>query len=115
MQRINNLPKGMVTPPAEVMPRIEAERNRLSALWGVDTPEPMFKSGFAWPARGPVSGVYGSRRILNGIPMQVHWGVDIAAPAGAPVTSPADGIVLPRASPTSTTRAAPSSWTTASG
>lgn len=94
VQRINNLPQGMVTPPPEAKPRIEAERSRLSALWGVDTPEPMFKSGFTWPARGPVSGVYGSRRILNGIPMQVHWGLDIAAPAGAPVSSPADGSVL---------------------
>ena len=94
MQRINNLPQAMVTPPPEVLPRIEAERARLAALWGVDTPEPLFKSGFAWPAKGPVSGVYGSRRILNGVPKQVHWGVDVAAPNGAPVVAPADGLVL---------------------
>ena len=94
VQRINNLPDTMVTPPPELLPRIRAEQTRLAALWGVDTPEPLFLSGFVWPARGPVSGVYGSQRVLNGIPRAVHWGVDVAAPHGAPVTSPADGIVL---------------------
>ena len=94
VQRINNLPQAMVTPPPEAQPRIQAEQARLAALWGTDTPEPLFKSGFGWPARGPISGVYGSRRILNGVPKQVHWGVDVAAPAGAPVVAPADGIVL---------------------
>jgi murein DD-endopeptidase MepM/ murein hydrolase activator NlpD len=42
---------------------------------------------------GPISGVYGSVRILNGVPRQPHAGVDIAAPEGTPVKSPADGIV----------------------
>jgi hypothetical protein len=94
VQRINNLPQAMVTPPPELLPRIQAEQQRLASLWGVDTPEPLFKSGFTWPTKGPVSGVYGSRRILNGVPKQVHWGMDIAAPEGAPVVAPADGIVL---------------------
>lgn len=93
-QRIDNLPESMVTPPEAMRSRILAEQTRLAALWGVDTPEPLFESGFAWPARGPISGVYGSQRILNGKPRNPHWGIDIAAPAGAPVTAPADGIVL---------------------
>lgn len=94
VQRINGLPQGMVTPPEELMPRILAERTRLAALWGVDTPEPLFRSGFVKPAHGPITGVYGSRRILNGVARDPHWGVDFAAPEGAPVVSPADGIVL---------------------
>jgi murein DD-endopeptidase MepM/ murein hydrolase activator NlpD len=93
-QRIDNLPQAMVTPPEELRTRILAEQTRLAALWGVDTPEPLFRSGFAWPARGTVTGVYGSQRILNGQPRQPHWGLDIAAPEGTPVTAPADGIVL---------------------
>jgi murein DD-endopeptidase MepM/ murein hydrolase activator NlpD len=94
VQRINNLPQAMVTPPEDALPRIQAEQKRLAGLWGVDTPEPMFKSGFVLPTSGPISGVYGSQRILNGVPRQVHWGVDIAAPDGAPIAAPADGIVL---------------------
>jgi murein DD-endopeptidase MepM/ murein hydrolase activator NlpD len=94
VQRIDNLPQAMVTPPEELRTRILAEQSRLAALWGVDTPEPLFKSGFTWPARGVVTGVYGSQRILNGEPRQPHWGLDIAAPEGTPVVAPADGIVL---------------------
>lgn len=93
-QRIDNLPQEMVTPPEELRTRILAEQTKLAALWGVDTPEALFRSGFAWPAKGVVTGVYGSQRILNGEPRQPHWGLDIAAPTGTPVRAPADGIVL---------------------
>jgi len=48
---------------------------------------------FAWPAHGRVSGVYGSQRILGGVPKSPHLGLDIAAHAGEPVTAPADGTV----------------------
>ena len=41
----------------------------------------------------PISGVYGSQRILNGEPRQPHYGVDMAAPVGTPVAAPAAGIV----------------------
>src|SRR3546814_10677425 len=52
-----------------------------------------FDSGFVWPAEGPISGVYGSQRILNGEPRQPHYAVDIAGPVGMPVKAPADGVV----------------------
>jgi murein DD-endopeptidase MepM/ murein hydrolase activator NlpD len=94
VQRINGLPDAMVTPPEELLPRIRAEQARIAAFRSVDTPEPLFASGFTWPTRGPVSGVYGSQRILNGVPKQVHWGVDVAAPEGTQVVAPADGVVL---------------------
>ncbi len=92
-QRIDNLPPAMVTPPEELAPRILAEQTRLAALWGVDTPEPLFATGFAWPLRGIITGVYGSQRILNGQPRQPHYGFDIAAPAGTPVHAAASGRV----------------------
>ncbi|MGY0583956.1 MAG: M23 family metallopeptidase, partial [Paraglaciecola chathamensis] len=52
-----------------------------------------FSQDFIWPAQGPISGVYGSQRVLNGQPKRPHYGVDVAAPTGTPVYAPADGVV----------------------
>ena len=48
---------------------------------------------FIWPTIGPISGVYGSQRILNGKPKWPHYGVDIAVPTGTEVRAPAGGVV----------------------
>ncbi len=93
MQRIDGLPPKMVTPPESVLARIRAENGRIAAARAVDRAEPLFESGFVWPAVGPISGVFGSQRVLNGEPKRPHFGVDIAAPAGTPITAPADGVV----------------------
>lgn len=93
VQRINGLPAKMVTPPDEVLSRIRAEAAMIAVVRAVDRPEPMFESGFEWPVLGPISGVFGSQRILNGEPRRPHYGVDIAAPEGTPVKAPADGVV----------------------
>lgn len=45
------------------------------------------------PARGRISGVFGSQRVYRGVPAAYHSGLDIAAGAGAPVVAPADGVV----------------------
>jgi murein DD-endopeptidase MepM/ murein hydrolase activator NlpD len=50
-------------------------------------------AGFDWPVTGPISGVFGSQRILNGEPKRPHSGVDVAAAKGTPVHAPAAGIV----------------------
>ncbi len=94
IQRIDGLPPKMVTPPPEVLERIRRENAAIAALRKIDNPEPLFRSGFAWPATGRISGVYGSQRILNGEPRQPHYGVDIAAPVGTPIKAPADGVVV---------------------
>jgi len=52
-----------------------------------------FLSQFQWPLIGPITGVYGSQRVYNGVPGRPHYGIDIAAPMGAPVSTPAPGIV----------------------
>lgn len=50
-------------------------------------------AGFDWPVTGRISGVFGSRRILNGEPKRPHSGVDVARPTGTPILAPAGGVV----------------------
>jgi len=94
IQRIDGLPQEKVTPPEEVLARISAERAMVKKVRQVFRPQPWFESGFIWPVEGPISGVYGSQRILNGEPRWPHFGVDVAAPEGAPIVAPADGLVV---------------------
>jgi len=93
IERINGLPQKTVTPPPEVEARIAHEAETIYLARLTDSPGTDFLSGFDWPAAGIESGVFGSRRIDNGVPMAPHYGVDMAAPAGTPIHAPADGFV----------------------
>jgi murein DD-endopeptidase MepM/ murein hydrolase activator NlpD len=93
IQHIDGLPPEMVTPPEGVLARIRAENARIAAARAVDRVEPLFESGFVWPVIGPITGVFGSQRVLNGEPRRPHYGIDIGAPEGTPVKAPADGVV----------------------
>lgn len=92
VQRIDGLPQRQVTPSPEDQARIKADNAAIAHARAQVTPAPLFLSGFQWPVSGPISGVFGSQRILNGEPKSPHNGVDIAAPAGTLVTAPADGV-----------------------
>lgn len=85
VQHITGLPPAQVTPDAAALRRIAAERERLGAARAIDSPLTHFTAPLAWPARGRISGVYGSQRLLNGQPRQPHFGLDVAAPVGTPI------------------------------
>jgi murein DD-endopeptidase MepM/ murein hydrolase activator NlpD len=93
IQRVNGLPQNTVTPPPEVLERIKKEAAEIYQARQRDTEGVDFLKGFDWPAPGIESGVFGSQRIDNGVPMAPHFGVDMAAPTGTPIHAPADGIV----------------------
>ena len=94
IQHVNGLPQNTVTPPPEVLARIDAGSGRhLSGAADATATGSDFLSGFDWPAPGIESGVFGSQRIDNGVPMAPHYGVDMAAPTGTPIHAPADGAV----------------------
>lgn len=98
VQHINGLPPAQVTPDAEALARINAEREQLGRARATDSALTGFTEGFLRPAEGRVSGVFGSQRVLNGQPRQPHYGYDIAAPTGTPALAVASGRVVLSAS-----------------
>jgi murein DD-endopeptidase MepM/ murein hydrolase activator NlpD len=94
VQHIDGLPPEQVTPPPELLERIQRERESLAAARAALRLVDDGARGFVWPAEGRLTGVYGSQRILNGEPRQPHYGVDVAVPVGTPVKAPAAGLVL---------------------
>jgi murein DD-endopeptidase MepM/ murein hydrolase activator NlpD len=93
VQRIDGLPPRKVTPGEADLAKIRADAAQLDAAKGRDTAARGFTEQMKWPAIGPISGVYGSQRILNGEPRTPHGGVDVAAPAGTPVGAMTSGVV----------------------
>jgi murein DD-endopeptidase MepM/ murein hydrolase activator NlpD len=92
-QAVNGLPQETVTPPPEVRARIARETEEIFLARLTDSDGADFLSGLDWPVPGILSGVFGSRRIDNGVAMAPHFGVDMAAPTGTPIRAPADGRV----------------------
>ena len=93
IQRIDGLPRKMVSPGKKALKRIRRENGWIGKVRARDRETPWFAEGFIWPAIGPISGVYGSQRVLNGKPRRPHFGVDVAMPVGTPVVAPAPGII----------------------
>ncbi|WP_333607020.1 M23 family metallopeptidase [Arsukibacterium sp.] len=97
IQRINGVEQKYVSPPAEVTARIARDNQRVRAARQQFSPLPASVPAFfaqpVRPAQGRISGVYGSQRIFNGQPRNPHFGLDIAAPVGAPVLAPWAGRV----------------------
>ena len=96
IQRINGIKKEKVDPPQSVIDRIYMERNSVKESRKKSNliTSTYYNNGFVLPAKGPISGVYGSQRILNGKPRSPHYGIDIALPKGHEVVAPMDGIVV---------------------
>ncbi len=92
-QRIDGLPEALVSPGPEALERIRREAALIKEVRGRETATSLFETPFDWPVTGVVTGVYGSRRILNGEPRSPHLGVDIAAPLGAQINAPSEGVV----------------------
>ena len=92
-QHVQGVPPRTVHPPPQTLPRIQAERKQLRTARSTDSASTNFAGRFAWPLKGIITGVFGSRRIYDGQPRRPHYGVDVAAPVGTPVRAPAGGIV----------------------
>ena len=94
IQRIEGLPEKKVTPPEEFYERIKRENLLIAKAREVDSNLSFFKDIFIIPVDDAIiTGVYGSQRILNGIPKWPHYGLDFAQKKGTPVKAMNNGIV----------------------
>ncbi|SFC04911.1 M23 family metallopeptidase [Pseudoalteromonas denitrificans] len=94
IDKITGVAKKYVSPPKSVLNRIKSEakavRKARSILSNrIDFLQPVYR-----PAKGRISGVYGSQRYFNGTPKRPHFGLDIANKKGTQVYSPLPGKVV---------------------
>jgi murein DD-endopeptidase MepM/ murein hydrolase activator NlpD len=85
IDRVEGVPQRTVTPDPEQVARA---RKEAAAVWQArqtTTDDLHFLTPVVSPAKGRISGVYGSQRIFNGEPRNPHFGLDVAAPTGTPV------------------------------
>jgi murein DD-endopeptidase MepM/ murein hydrolase activator NlpD len=94
IQKIEGLPKKKVTPPEEFYARIKKENKLIGKAREVHSDLSFFKERFIIPVDDAIiTGVYGSQRILNGIPKWPHYGLDFAKKKGSPIKAMNNGIV----------------------
>ncbi|MBL7149133.1 MAG: M23 family metallopeptidase [Candidatus Cloacimonetes bacterium] len=96
-QRIDNIPPEFLEDPKDkdVIDRIERESATLQEFRKyIHNNQFIYLDDFTIPIEnGEITGVFGCNRILNGIPVSPHNGLDIAAPLGTEIRSMATGIV----------------------
>ena len=94
IQKIDGLPKKQVTPPKELYERIKNDNRLIGDARTINTNLTFFTKKFKIPIEnGIITGVYGSQRILNGIPKSPHYGLDFAAKEGTEIKAMLDGVV----------------------
>ena len=94
IQKIDGLPQKKVTPPEEFYARIKKENKLIGDAREINSNLSFFKEKFIIPVDDAIiTGVYGSQRILNGIPKWPHYGLDFAQKKGTPIKAMNNGIV----------------------
>lgn len=95
IERLPIGPRPGSAPSEEFARRRAAELARINAARAIDSGSQGWQQQFIWPAKGRLSGMFGSQRIYNGTPGSYHSGTDIATgTSGTPFVAPADGVVI---------------------
>ena len=94
IQRVNGIAQNIMEPSAEDQDRIWTDYLMTTEARKVRSDLETFLSDFDWPVMGPISGVYGSQRVYNGVPGTPHYGIDVAVPTGTQIVAPAAGTII---------------------
>ncbi len=93
IENLSTLPR-YSQPSAEFQARRPGELAQINAARRKASTGEGWRQQFIWPAKGRISGLFGSQRIYAGEPGAPHSGVDVAGGTGTPVVAPADGVVI---------------------
>ncbi|WP_246058423.1 M23 family metallopeptidase [Litorilituus lipolyticus] len=93
-QRIEGIKKSIMQPNPKAIERSAKDSKQIKAARKISSELTHFAEGFIPPIDGTITGVYGSRRVYNGVPKRPHYGLDYAGKIGDPVKAPASGKVL---------------------
>lgn len=83
-----------VTPPSDVLARINKERAKVDGIFNSTTPEKIWDGSFLLPVPGKVISAFGKRSVYNGKPGSPHRGTDFRGATGAPIQAPNAGKVV---------------------
>ncbi len=83
-----------VTPPADVLARIQRERARVDGIFNSTTAEKLWDGSFLLPVPGKVISAFGKRSVYNGKPGSPHRGTDFRGATGTPIRAPNAGKVV---------------------
>ena len=89
-----NVNPSFVSPPAEVVERIQSEARQLAAIFANATEGRLWNGGFLRPVPGDSTSSFGRRSVFNGQPRSPHSGADFRAPEGTPIKAPNDGVIV---------------------
>ena len=93
LQKIAGISKKIMQPDPEAVARSVKESKLVKQARVKFSDSEGYKADFEWPLIGPITGVFGSQRVYNGVPKRPHYGVDVAAPTGTVANAPAPGVI----------------------
>ena len=83
-----------VTPPKDVLKRIEEEREEANKIYATANVGLKFDSKFILPMSSVVTSPFGTARVFNGTLKSYHGGTDFRAAVGSSVIAANDGVVV---------------------
>ena len=83
-----------VTPPKDVLKRIEEEREEANKIYATANAGLKFDSKFILPMSSAITSPFGTARVFNGTLKSYHGGTDFRAAVGTSVVAANDGVVV---------------------
>ena len=83
-----------VTPPKDVLKRIEEEREEANKIYATANVGLKFDSKFILPMSSAITSPFGTARVFNGTLKSYHGGTDFRAAVGSSVIAANDGVVV---------------------